>query len=70
MLAHLPPHAVIAHYAQTSNGWAVVTASKTTLAPSFYDLRDRYTFFCSINGAGFWVVMVPNQPPASQPALF
>jgi len=69
MLKHIPQNAVIAHYAPHGVGFAVVTPAGKVLAPSFFDLRNKYTFFMSINGTGSWVVLLPK-PTASQPALF
>jgi hypothetical protein len=74
MLISIPSNAVIAHYAQTPQGWAVVTPFGKVLAPSFYDLRGRFEFYCSVNGAGGWVAIVPRSSSFSQaptqPALF
>jgi len=74
MFVHLPKSAVIARYSQQPSGaYAVVTPFGATLAPSFYALRDRFTFVCSVSGAGGWVVLAPisqAQPAANQPALF
>jgi hypothetical protein len=74
-LLQIPRQRVICHYAETPQGWAVVTPSGKVLAKSFYDLRQSFEFYCSINGAGAWVVLVPrpslfSQEPASQPSLF
>ena len=71
----IPHERIIAHYAITPSGWAVVTPSGKTLAQSFYALRERFEFYCSINGAGGWVVLVPrpssfSQSSAIQPSLF
>jgi len=69
MLERIPQNAVIAHYAPHGNGFAVITPAGKVLAPSFFDLRNKYTFFISLNGAGGWVVLLPTAT-ASQPALF
>jgi len=74
-LIQLPSNRVICHYAQTAQGWAVVTPSGKVLAPSFYALKERFMFHSSINGAGGWVVLVPrsssfSQEPAIQQSLF
>ena len=70
MFISIPPHAVIAHYAQLQNGsYAVVTANHKILAQSFYDLRNTHSFFMSINGAGAWVVLIPKPQPG-QLSLF
>jgi len=69
-LVKIPANAIIAHYAETRPGkFAVVTPSGKILAPSFYDLRHKYAFVMSINGAGGWVVLLPIPQP-TQPALF
>jgi hypothetical protein len=75
MFIQLPQNRTLAHYAETHQGWAVVTPSGKILAPSFYALRDRFEFHSSIFGAGGWVVLVPrpslfSQEPAIQQALF
>lgn len=75
MLVQIPQNRVLCHYAQTPQGWAVVTPSGKVLAPSFYALRDRFEFYCSIFGAGGWVILVPrsssfSQEQANQPSLF
>lgn len=74
-LLQIPRERVICHYAETPAGWAVVTPSGKVLAPSFYALRESFEFYCSINGAGGWVVLVPrpssfSQEPAIQQSLF
>jgi len=74
-LIQIPKERVIAHYAQTPKGWAVVTPWGKVLGPSFYAIRERFEFFSSINGAGGWVILVPrsslfSQPSAIQPGLF
>jgi hypothetical protein len=75
MLTQLPQNRVICHYTQTPQGWTVVTPSGKILATSFYALREQFEFFCSIFGAGGWVVLVPrsssfSQEPAIQQSLF
>ena len=75
MFIQIPQKRIIAHYAETPQGWAVVTPSGKVLAPSFYALRDRFEFYCAIFGAGGWVVLVPcsssfSQEPAIQASLF
>lgn len=74
-LIQLPTNRVLAHYAQTPQGWAVVTPSGKVLGPSFYAIREQFSFHSVINGAGGWVVLVPcssllSQSPVIQPSLF
>lgn len=65
----IPPHSVIAHYAEVAPGcFAVVTVRGAVLGESFFAIREQFSFHCSINGAGCWVVLLPT--PATQPALF
>jgi len=71
----IPPGAVICHYSQLVSGqWAVVTPWGKVLAPSFFELRNQFTFHSSINGAGAWVVLIPvsssSSSQATQQALF
>ena len=77
MFVHLPASHVIARYAEhPAQGFGVVTFSGEFLAPSFFALRHRFEFVCSIAGAGCWVVLAPirsssfPQERANQPALF
>jgi len=66
----LPKNSIIVHYSQLNNGtWAVTTPSHKIIAQSFYDLRNTHSFFMSINGAGAWVVLIPNPQP-TQLSLF
>jgi hypothetical protein len=74
-LLQIPRNAALCHYAETQKGYAVVTPSGKVLAPSFYALRNTHEFYCSINGVGGWVVLVPrpslnSQEPAIQKSLF
>jgi hypothetical protein len=54
----------------------VVSSSGAVLAPSFFELRDRFSFVCALSGSGGWVALRSSSflPPASaaavQPALF
>jgi len=67
----IPPQAVFARYDEIApNRYAIVTPRGKVLGESFYDLRDRFSFYCSITGNGFWDVLLPIQEPASQPSLF
>ena len=73
MFIQIPSGAIIAHYCQLESGaWAVVTPSGKVLAPSFFELRNQYEFYSSINGAGGWVVLVPVVCSSlfSQPSVF
>ena len=74
-LIQLPLPRIIAHYAQTPQGWQVVTPSGKVLGPSFYAIRESFKFYSSINGTGGWVVLVPrsslfSHSPIIQPSLF
>lgn len=69
-LTPIPSTAVLAHYAQIKPGvYAVVNVKGQILAPSFYDLRHKYTAAATIAGAGVWVILEPIQQ-ATQPTLF
>lgn len=74
MLIQIPANAVLCHYVQLASGsFAVVTPSGKVLAASFFELRSKFEFHSSINGAGGWVVLVPRSSSfsqATQPALF
>ena len=70
-LVHLPPGCILAHYAPLPGGSVqVVSAVGVVLAASFFELRHRYSFVCSLAGAGAWVVLQPIPPAAVQPSLF
>ena len=67
-LLKIPPSAILAHYKEiTPSVFAVVTVSGKILAPSFYELREKYTASIAINGLGSWVVLIPR---AEQISLF
>jgi hypothetical protein len=68
-LIQIPANGIICHYSETPQGWAVVTPSGKRLAKSFHDLRQSHEFYCSINGAGAWVVLVPRPLSYSQPSV-
>jgi hypothetical protein len=71
-LVHLPPGAVLAHYGQVAGqpgAVQVVSALGQVLGASFFELRHRFSFVCSVSGAGGWVALQPIPPAASQPPL-
>jgi len=72
--ASLPAGSVFARYAPLPGGQpgqvAVVSSCGVVLASSFFELRHRFSFVCSVSGAGGWVALAPVAPAASQPGLF
>ena len=61
-LVRLPPGAVIAHYAEIKGrGLCVVSRTGEILGASFYEIRERFSLVCVVNGAGCWFVLKPRQ---------
>jgi hypothetical protein len=67
----IPKNSIFARYAETAPGvFHVVNLSGAILAPSFYDLRHKYTATATVAGSGVWLILTPKTAPARQPALF